>query len=185
MVSQFRFRQFLFACQARILGKLDRHIEVHCVPTIASIAIWEGLNLQLCQSAGHEQLCRVTVCCLWSGGRIAKNSYAAAHANGRSILHALCTKHVFSGLQRRPLSRGTETVSRAQIGGERLQVAERGLKFVNTLGELLASAGLPSTLKETWAFSACLALAVQLARTAPVSSAGMQPALMPTISDAR
>ena len=33
MVSQFRFRQFLFACQARILGKLDRHIEVHCVPT--------------------------------------------------------------------------------------------------------------------------------------------------------
>ncbi len=39
MVSQFRFRQFLFACQARILGKLDRHIEVHCVPTTESIAI--------------------------------------------------------------------------------------------------------------------------------------------------
>lgn len=28
MVSQFQFRQFLFACQARILLKLKRHVEV-------------------------------------------------------------------------------------------------------------------------------------------------------------
>ncbi len=28
MVPQFQFRQFLFACQARILVKLNRHIEV-------------------------------------------------------------------------------------------------------------------------------------------------------------
>lgn len=66
-----------------------------------------------------------------------------------------------------------------------MQVAERGLKFVGALGELLTSAGLPQDFREAWAFSACLALAVQLAHTAPVSSAGMQPALMPTTSDAR
>ena len=29
MVPQFQFRQFLFACQARILVKINRHIEVH------------------------------------------------------------------------------------------------------------------------------------------------------------
>ena len=56
MVSQFRFRQFLFACQARILGKLDRHIEVHCMPTTESIAIWEAqtcncVNLQAMDSS--------------------------------------------------------------------------------------------------------------------------------------
>ncbi len=28
MVPQFQFRQFLFACQARILMKLNRHVEV-------------------------------------------------------------------------------------------------------------------------------------------------------------
>ena len=28
MVPQFQFRQFLFACQARILVKLNRYIEV-------------------------------------------------------------------------------------------------------------------------------------------------------------
>ena len=53
------------------------------------------------------------------------------------------------------------------------------------LGELLTSANLPQDFREAWAFSACMALAVQLAHTAPVSSAGMQPALMPTTSDAR
>ncbi len=53
------------------------------------------------------------------------------------------------------------------------------------LGELLTSANLPQDFREGWAFSACMALAVQLAHTAPVSSAGMQPALMPTTSDAR
>ena len=66
-----------------------------------------------------------------------------------------------------------------------IQVAERGLKFVGVLGELLTDAGLPQNFREAWAFSACLALAVQLAHTAPVSAAGMQPALMPTTSDAR
>lgn len=66
-----------------------------------------------------------------------------------------------------------------------MQVAERGLKFVGTLGELLTSAGLPNTFREAWTFSACLALAIQLAHTAPVSAAGMQPALLPTTSDAR
>ena len=66
-----------------------------------------------------------------------------------------------------------------------MQVADRGLKFVGVLGELLTDAGLPQNFREAWAFSACLALAVQLAHTAPVSSAGMQPALMPTTSDAR
>lgn len=64
-------------------------------------------------------------------------------------------------------------------------MAERGLKFVGMLGELLTGAGLPDSFREAWAFSACLALAVQLAHTAPVSSPGMQPALMPTNSDAR
>ena len=56
---------------------------------------------------------------------------------------------------------------------------------MGALGELLTEAGLPQNFREAWAFSACLALAVQLAHTAPVSSAGMQPALMPTTSDAR
>ena len=66
-----------------------------------------------------------------------------------------------------------------------MQVAERGLKFVGVLGELLTEAGSPQSFREAWAFSACLALAVQLAHTAPVSSGAMQPALMPTTSDAR
>ena len=56
---------------------------------------------------------------------------------------------------------------------------------MGALRELLTTAGLPQDFSEAWAFSACLALAVQLAHTAPVSSAGMQPVLMPTTSDAR
>lgn len=39
MVSQFHFRQFLFACQARILMKLHRHVEVRkCshIPAVSS-----------------------------------------------------------------------------------------------------------------------------------------------------
>ena len=40
-VSQFRFRQFLFACQARILLKLQRHTEVldlHCLSRTLPLA---------------------------------------------------------------------------------------------------------------------------------------------------
>lgn len=56
---------------------------------------------------------------------------------------------------------------------------------MGTLGSLLTNAGLPDSFKEAWAFSACLALAVQLAHAAPVLSADMQPVLMPITSDAR
>ena len=66
MVSQFRFRQFLFACQARILGKLERHIEVRCVLTPSSInsQTWNGLHLHLCLSGGHRQSCSIISCCI-------------------------------------------------------------------------------------------------------------------------
>ena len=57
MVSQFRFPQFLFACEARILVKLDRHIEARCLLTISlTLVFWHVLELHLCRSGGHRQL---------------------------------------------------------------------------------------------------------------------------------
>ena len=146
MVPQFQFRQFLFACQARILVKLSRHVEVRSRKRAGNIACiclrWQDLH-KICRYSWLE--------CLF--------------------LHCGCLENRFfygDGLK------SWET-----------QVAERGLKFVGMLGELMTSAGLPDSFREAWAFSACLALAVQLAHTALVSSPGMQPALMPTNSDAR
>jgi hypothetical protein len=70
-----------------------------------------------------------------------------------------------------------------------LQVADRGLKFVAAFGALLEDAQLPPLFREAWAFSACLALVIALARLAPgaATAAPSTPSspLMTTISDAR
>lgn len=47
------------------------------------------------------------------------------------------------------------------------QVAERGLRFVAAFRGMMEAARLPALLCEAWAFSACLSLAMTLARLAP------------------
>ena len=48
MVPQFQFRQFLFACQARVLIKLSRHIEVRACKLARVIPLfylrWQDLH---------------------------------------------------------------------------------------------------------------------------------------------
>lgn len=49
-----------------------------------------------------------------------------------------------------------------------MQVAERGLQFVQTFTDLLAeqhrAANLPALFREAWAFSACISLATTTSR---------------------
>lgn len=66
-----------------------------------------------------------------------------------------------------------------------VQVAERGLNFVATFGELMADAQLPPLLREAWSFSACMSLVITLARLAPGAPApGPSTLLPPSVSDA-
>jgi hypothetical protein len=46
-------------------------------------------------------------------------------------------------------------------------VAERGLRFVAAFRGMMEAVRLPALLCEAWAFSACLSLAMTLARLAP------------------
>lgn len=147
-LAEFHFRQYLFACQARVLLKLGRPQEVRfCANSLKPMG-FKGT------AVARAPKCLTPMHCWPLDG------------NPCPTLHHISSAPKQERLPRHVHAVSSHVKSRAATGAT--QVAERGLKFVQTFSELLArreSAGaLPRLFRQAWAFSACLSLATTAAR---------------------
>lgn len=82
MVPQFQFRQFLFACQARILSKLHRHIEVRFTVLTDGMPLTSDTSVHFYVVISHDlERCKCS-----SPLRCAQRSVVGRDSKGASIL---------------------------------------------------------------------------------------------------